>query len=90
MWDLEEWYVVSLFSPWVMSGKWYRRSYLQNRDRDTVVESKYIDNKRAKEGWDVLELGWHIYTIDAMYKIDNQWELAVYHRELQPMLWGDS
>ena len=34
--------------------KWYRRSYLQSRNRDTDVENKYIDTKGKGEGWDEL------------------------------------
>ena len=53
--------------------KWYRWSYLQNRNRATVVENKRMDTKAGKgRGWDELgDLDWHIYTIDTMYKIDN-------------------
>ena len=57
MWNLEE---------------WYRRSYLQNRSRDTDVENKRMDTKGERGGWE--ELGdWdsHIHTIDTMYKVDN-------------------
>ena len=38
------------------------------------------------------ELGdreWHIYTIDTMHKIDNQWEPAVQLRELCSVLCSD-
>ena len=52
--------------------KWYRWSYLQNRNRDTDVENKHIDGCKGEEGWDELgDQDWHIYTIDTMYKIDN-------------------
>ena len=57
---------------------WYRRSYLQSRNRDTDRENKYMDTKGERGEWD--ELGhwdWHIYTIDTMYKIDNKWEPTV-------------
>ena len=45
--------------------KLYRWSYLQNRNRDTDIENKYMGTKRGKEGWDELR-DWdqHIYTID--------------------------
>ena len=33
--------------------KWYR-SYLQNRNRDTDIENKYMDTKRGKEEWGEL------------------------------------
>ena len=41
----------------------------------------YVDEL---EDWD-----WHIYIIDTMYKIDNQREPAVQHRELYSVLCGD-
>ena len=50
-------------------AKWYRWTYLQNRNRDTDVENKCMD---TKWGWEELEdWDWHIYSIDTMYKIDN-------------------
>ena len=53
--------------------KWYRQPYLQNRDAN--VENKCMATRGERE-----ELGdwkWHIYTIDAMYGIDNQWEHTI-------------
>ena len=51
---------------------WYRRSYLQSRNRDTDVENKCIDTKGKGGRWDELgDWDWNIYTIDTMYKIDN-------------------
>ena len=44
--------------------KWYRWSYLQDRNRDTDIENKYMDTVGWERGWD-----WHIYTIDNMYRI---------------------
>ena len=36
------------------------------------VENKHMDIKVGKGGWDGLrDWDWHIYTIDAMYKIEN-------------------
>ena len=32
---------------------------------------------------------WHIYTVDIMYRIDNQWEQTVQPRELYLMHCGD-
>ena len=34
--------------------KWYRRTYLQGRNRDTDVENKHMDTKVQKGGWDEL------------------------------------
>ena len=52
--------------------KWYRSSYLQSRNRNTEVENKCTDTKGERGGWEELgDWDWHIYTIDAMYKIDN-------------------
>ena len=52
--------------------KWYRWSYLQSRNRDTEVETKYMDTKRGKgREEDLGDWYWHIYIIDIMYKIDN-------------------
>ena len=48
--------------------KWFRLSYLQSRNRDRCREHGY---QGGNKGWD--ELGhwdWHIYAIDAPYKID--------------------
>ena len=53
--------------------KWYRQPYLQNRDAN--VENKCMATRGERE-----ELGdwkWHIYTIDTMYGIDNQWEHTI-------------
>ena len=50
--------------------KWYRWSYLQNRNGDTDVENKHMDTKGGRGGWHELgDWDWHIYT--AMYKIGN-------------------
>ena len=49
--------------------KWYRWSYVQNRNGDTNVQKKHTEGGKGGDelgGWD-----WYIYTIDAMYKIDN-------------------
>ena len=52
--------------------KWYRWSYLQSRNADTVVENKCMDTKGKGGGWEELgDWDWRIYTIDTMYKIDN-------------------
>ena len=34
--------------------KWYRRTSLQGRNRDTDIWNKYMDTKREKGGWDEL------------------------------------
>ena len=31
--------------------KWYRRTALQGRNRDTDVEKKWMDTKEGKWGW---------------------------------------
>ena len=50
--------------------KWYRWTYLQNRNRDTDVDNKLMDSKGGKDRWDELgDWDWHVYT--TMYKIDN-------------------
>ena len=47
-----------------------RWTYLQGRNRHTDVESKYMDAKKGKGGWD--ELGdWDGCSPTIMYKIDN-------------------
>ena len=33
--------------------KWYRRTYLQNRNRDTDIENKHMDTKAGRR-WDEL------------------------------------
>ena len=51
---------------------WYRRSYLQSRNRDTDVENKRMGVKGERGVWDELgDWDWDIYTTDTMYKIDN-------------------
>ena len=51
---------------------WYRRYYLQSRNRDTNVENKCLDTKGKRGEWDELGDGdWRIYTIDTMYTIVN-------------------
>ena len=50
---------------------WYRRSYLESRNRNTDVENKCMDTK-VERGWDELgDWDWNIYIIDTMYAIDN-------------------
>ena len=53
----------------------YTWSYWQSRNRGTGIENKYMDTKaeRRGDGTGRLRLR-HIYPIDAMYKIENQWE----------------
>ena len=34
--------------------KWYRRTCLQGRNKDTDVENKRTDTKWGKKGWDEL------------------------------------
>ena len=56
--------------------KWYRRTCLQGRNKDTDVENKRTDTKWGKKGWDELGVwDWYIHT--NTYKIDNYWEPAV-------------
>ena len=53
--------------------KCYRWSYLQNRNRDADVESRYMDIKGKEGGRKNLTycLYWHMDTIHTMYKIDS-------------------
>ena len=40
--------------------KWYRWSYLQNRNRDRDVENKHMDTKGGRGGWHELgDWDWH-------------------------------
>ena len=60
-------YIMHICGIW---KNWYRRSYLQSRNRDTDIENKRMGTKVG--GWDELgDWDWHVYTIDTMYKIDN-------------------
>ena len=44
--------------------KWYRWSYLQNRNRDTDIENKCMDTKGERGGGEELgDWDWCIYTI---------------------------
>ena len=46
--------------------------------------------KGGKEGSDELgDWNWHIYTTDTVYKIDNEWESTVLHRDPYSVLCGD-
>ena len=36
--------------PFGNLGKWYRWTYLQGRNRDTIVENKHVDTKRGEGG----------------------------------------
>ena len=54
-----------------------RWSYLQIRNRDTDVAIKHRI-PRGKGGWDELwDWDWHIFTVDTMYKMDNECEPTV-------------
>ena len=43
--------------------KWYRLSYLQNRNRDTDIENKCTDTKGGREGGMNWEIEVDIYTL---------------------------
>ena len=43
--------------------KWYRRTYLQSRNRDIDVENKCMDTKERKKGWEELGVGIDVYTL---------------------------
>ena len=43
--------------------QWYRRSYLQSRNRDTDIESKCMDTKGEGGGVMNWEIGIDIYTL---------------------------
>ena len=43
--------------------KWYRRSYLQSRNRDTDVENKHMNTKGEKGDGMNWEIGIDIYTL---------------------------
>ena len=49
---------------------------MQSRNKDTDIQNKHMDTKVGKGGvWDELgDWDWRIYSIDTIYKIDNQWE----------------
>ena len=69
IWAWNEFPTSLKYTPIWNLEKWYRSSYLQNRNRDTDIEHKRMDTKGRMGGmggaWD-----WHIYTIGTMYKID--------------------
>ena len=51
--------------------KWYKWTYLQNRNRLTDLENELIVTKRGRQGRDSLEIwDWHVHT--AIFKTDNQ------------------
>ena len=59
MWNLEK-------------KKWYRWTYLQNRNRDTDLENKHMDTKWWNGEWAELDdCDWCKHSIDAMYKVSN-------------------
>ena len=42
---------------------------------NTEIENKCMATKGERGVWEELgDWDWHIYTIDTMYKIDNEWE----------------
>ena len=48
--------------------KWYRRTYLQNRNRDTDIENKHMDTKKGRgKGRKDWEIGIDIYAVLCMY-----------------------
>ena len=50
--------------------KWYKRTYLQDRNRVTDVENKLMVTKRERGGRDTLgDWDWHVHT--TIYKLDN-------------------
>ena len=42
---------------------WYRQSYLQSRNRDTVLENKCMDTTGDRSSWMNSEIGVYIYTL---------------------------
>ena len=42
---------------------WYRQSYLQSRNRDTVLENKCMDTKGDRSSWMNSEIGVYIHTL---------------------------
>ena len=55
---------------YVESRKMVQMNLLQSRNRDIDIESKRVDTKWGKKGWDELgDWDWHIYT--TMSKRDN-------------------
>ena len=52
--------------------KWYRWSYFKGRNTDTDIENNHMNIKAGKRGNELGGWDLHIYTINAMYKIDNQ------------------
>ena len=53
--------------------KWYRLSYLQNRDRDRGREQTYR-YQAGKGGGMNHEIETDVYTTDTMHKVDNEWD----------------
>ena len=58
--------------------KWYRWTHWQSRNKSHRCREQIYSYQGGKGGWDKMgDWDWHIYTIDTMYKIDNQWEPTV-------------
>ena len=49
--------------------KWYKWTYLQNKNWATDVEKKLIITKGQRGGYKLGDCDWHTYT--TIYKIDN-------------------
>ena len=63
---------LNIVCPGIRWGQFSTRSHF-------LQPSKTIDKENRDR---------HICTIDAMYKIDNYWELIAYHRELGALWWS--
>ena len=64
--------------------RWYWWTYLQGSNRDTDIENRLDTVGEAEGGMNWENNG----NIDInVYKIDSKWEFAVWHRELNPVLW---
>ena len=48
---------------WNLKKNWYRRCYLQSRNRDTDAENKRMETKGEREGWGEWETEVDIYIL---------------------------
>ena len=69
-WDIEwirseRWKKISYINAYRWNLKnWYRRAYLQNRNRDTDIKNKCVNTKEARgKGEGLWDRDWHIYTL---------------------------
>ena len=71
-----------------LKKKWYKLTYLQNRNRLTDLENEFTDT-RGKNGEEGKLRVWDGQVDIVIFKIDDQQRATVYHRELCSILYNN-